>query len=195
MMNLNRFLVLVTLVVLAELLPHPPNFAPIGALALFAGACFADRRLAFLVPLAALCVSHLFLGAFKPQPWQNYVALLVVYASFAGNVLLGRLLRWFLAGSPTSVPLRRSIEAIGLTATATLLGSIQFFIVTNFACWALWFPHTLEGLLACYVGALEFFRYTVQGDATYATALFGGLALIEFAFPRLRERSAEPSPA
>src|SRR5262245_56428806 len=44
---------------LARLVPHPPNFAPIGAMALLAGACFADRRLASAVPLAAMFLSDL----------------------------------------------------------------------------------------------------------------------------------------
>jgi hypothetical protein len=35
-----------------RLLPHPPNLTPIAAMALFGGAYFADKRLAFLVPLS-----------------------------------------------------------------------------------------------------------------------------------------------
>jgi hypothetical protein len=172
-MNRNRFLVLVALVVaavLARLIPHPPNFSPIGALALFGGACFADRRLAFLVPLAALFVSDLFLGL--------HVLIPVVYASFALNVLLGRWLR--------------SHRSILSTAAVTLVGSIQFFLVTNFACWVLWYPHTLEGLTSCYVGAIPFFRNTLLGDATFVTLLFGGLALAEYGFSGLREAVAPP---
>ncbi|MGB5288418.1 MAG: DUF6580 family putative transport protein, partial [Ignavibacteriaceae bacterium] len=36
-----------------RLIPHPPNFAPIAAIALFGGAYFNKRWAAFLVPLAA----------------------------------------------------------------------------------------------------------------------------------------------
>jgi hypothetical protein len=176
MINLNRFLVLVTLViaaVLARLLPHPPNFAPIGALALFGGACFADRRVGFLLPLSAMFVSDLFLGMNQVTP--------VVYGSFALNVLLGYWLRG-----------HRSLVA---TTAVVLVGSIQFFVVTNFGEWALtdFYPHTFAGLMSCYVSAIPFFHWTLLGDATYATALFGGLALIEYAFPRLREPVAQPS--
>ncbi|MFQ3591846.1 MAG: DUF6580 family putative transport protein [Gemmataceae bacterium] len=153
---------------LARLIPHPPNFTPIGAMALFGGACFADRRLAFLLPLAAMFLSDLLLGL--------HVLIPVVYGSFAVNVLLGRWLR--------------SRRTLVNTATVTLLGSIQFFVVTNFACWLLWYPHTLAGLTACYIAAIPFFHNTLLGDAVCATALFGGLALAERGFPILREQPA-----
>ena len=49
-----------------RLLPHPPNFTPIGAMALFSGAYLGRRGLAFVAPLAALFVSDrcsAFIGA------------------------------------------------------------------------------------------------------------------------------------
>jgi hypothetical protein len=167
-----RIVVLTTLIVLAalaRLVPHPPNVTPVGAMALFGGACLADRRLALLVPLAALFVSDLFLGM--------HVLIPVVYGSFAVNVLLGRWLR-----------LRRTVVN---AAAVTLVGSVQFFVVTNFACWVLWYPHTAEGFATCYVAAIPFFQNTLLGDAAFATALFGTLAVAERGFPTLRE----PAPA
>jgi hypothetical protein len=149
----------------ARLIPHPPNFTPIGAMALFGGAGLADRRLAFLLPLLALFLSDLFLGL--------HVLIPVVYGSFAINVLLGRWLR--------------SRNTVLNTATVTLLGSVQFFLVTNFACWVLWYPHTWDGLLTCYLAAIPFFRNTLLGDAVFAAALFGALAVAERGFPFLRE--------
>jgi hypothetical protein len=171
-MNLSRFAVLVSMIAvaaLARLIPHPPNFTPVGAMALFGGACLANRRLALLVPLAALFLSDLFLGL--------HVLIPVVYGSFAVNVLLGRWLRS-----------RRTALSI---ATLTVIGSIQFFLVTNFACWVLWYPHTAEGFVTCYVSAIPFFQNTLLGDAVFATALFGGLTLAERGFPAVRE----PAPA
>jgi len=153
----------------ARLAPHPPNFTPVGAMALFGGACVADRRLALALPLAALVLSDLVIGL--------HVLMPVVYGSFALNVLLGRWLR----ARRTLVP----------TAAVTLVGSVQFFLVTNFACWVLAYPHTVAGLGACYVAALPFFQNTLLGDATFATLLFGGLAAAERGFPALRE----PAPA
>ncbi|MBY0512344.1 MAG: hypothetical protein K2P78_00345 [Gemmataceae bacterium] len=166
--SLTTIIVLIVLAALARLIPHPPNVTPVGAMALFGGACLADRRLAFVLPLAALFVSDLFLGL--------HVLIPVVYGSFADNVLLGRWLRS-----------RRSVVN---TAAVTLIGSVQFFMVTNFACWLLWYPHTVEGFVTCCVAAVPFFQNTLLGDAVFATGLFGALAVAERGFPALRERPA-----
>lgn len=164
-----RFWLLTALVagaVAARWLPHPPNFTPIGALALFAGALYADRRYAFALPLTALFLSDLLIGL--------HILIPVVYASFALNVLLGRWLRqhWKVAN----------------LAAVTLLGSVQFFLTTNFACWIIGYPHTLQGLLDCYFRAIPFFRNTLLGDLTFVVVLFGSVALVERVFPVLKER-------
>jgi hypothetical protein len=152
---------------LSRLLPHPPNFTPIGAMALFGGACFANRWQAFLVPLAALFLGDLVLGF--------HILMPVVYGSFALEVCIGLWLRR-----------RRNLLPI---ASAALAGSVMFFVIWNFGHWALggWYPRTPAGLLTCYIAGIPFFGNELLGDAVYCTALFGGLALAESAFPRLRE--------
>jgi hypothetical protein len=159
--------ILVAIAAVSRLVPHPPNFAPIGAMALFGGAYFTDRRIAFILPLAALFLSDLVLGL--------HVLVPVVYGSFAINVLLGRWLRK-----------RKRLVPVAL---ATLLGSVQFFVVTNFACWLLWYPHTWAGLMTCYVAAIPFFQNTLMGDAFFVGVLFGAMALAEVGFPAVRERA------
>lgn len=171
---LYRTLFAIAVIVLAAALriaPHPWNFAPVGAMALFSGAMLRDRRLAFLFPLLALFVGDIFIGFHQLMP--------VVYASFLISVAIGFWLRE-----------RRGIARVG---AATLFGAIQFFLVTNFAVWALGltYPHTSAGLIACYAAGVPFFWNTLAGDAFYATLFFGGFALAERLFPALRE----PSPA
>jgi hypothetical protein len=167
---LYRTLLALALIVLAAALriaPHPWNFAPVGAMALFSGAILKDRRLAFLFPLVALFAGDAFIGFHKLIP--------VVYASFLINVAIGLWLRD-----------RRTIARISL---ATLLGAIQFFIVTNFAVWQFLggFPHTAAGLVTCYVAGIPLFWNTLAGDAVYAALLFGGFALAGRLFPALRQ--------
>ncbi len=156
----------------ARLLPHPPNVTPLAAIALFAGACL-PRRLALVIPLAALFLSDLVIGLHDQMP--------VVYGSFALIVLLGRLLR----------ARRRALPI----AAATLCGSIFFFAATNFGVWAFGslYPRTFEGLLACYVAALPFFGGTLLGDAFFSAALFGGLALAGRIAPAQRTGARETS--
>ncbi len=167
---LYRTLLALAIVALAAALriaPHPWNFTPVGAMALFSGAIIRNRRLAFLFPILALFVGDIFVGFHKLMP--------VVYASFLVSVAIGFWLRD-----------RRTVGRIGL---ATLLGAIQFFLVTNFAVWAfgLSYPRSSAGLLACYIAGIPFFWNTLAGDAVYAAMFFGGFALAERLFPALRE--------
>ena len=167
---LYRTLLATVLILIAAALriaPHPWNFTPVGAMAIFSGAILRDRRLAFLLPLLTLFAGDIFIGFHKLMP--------IVYASFLISVAIGLLLR--------------SRRTIGRISLATLAGAIQFFLVTNFAVWAfsVTYPHTRVGLLACYVAGIPFFWSTLAGDAFYAILLFGGFALAERLVPNLRE--------
>jgi hypothetical protein len=164
-----RTLLALALIVLAAALriaPHPWNFTPIGAMALFSGAILKDRRLAFLFPLLALFAGDVFIGFHKLIP--------IVYASFLINVAIGLWLRD-----------RRTVTRISL---ATLLGAIQFFLVTNFAVWQFLggYPHTAGGLMACYIAGIPFLWNTLAGDGFYAILLFGSFALAEHFVPALQ---------
>lgn len=168
----SRVMLVIAIVVsaaLSRLLPHVPNVTPITAVALFAGAYFSDRRLAFAVPLAALFLSDIVLG------FDRLGETVAVYLSFALVVALGL---W--------VGHRRSALRVG---AAALSASVLFFAITNFAVWAFGtlYPNTWAGLVQCYVAALPFFRHTLAGDLAYTILLFGGFALLERRIPALRE--------
>ena len=173
-----RLLALTAIVLAAaasRLTPHPPNMTSIAALALFAGAHFEDRRLAFAVPLSAMLLADVALGFHSGMP--------AVYLSFSLIVGLGLMLRG-----------RRQPALI---AGAALTGSILFFVLTNLSVWAFsaMYPRTLAGLGACYLAALPFFRNSLTGDLAYALLLFGGFALLERRYTALRAESLTPRPA
>jgi hypothetical protein len=146
---------LVALDVVARLAPHAPNFTPLAASALFAGAVLRSRPLALAVPLAAMLVSDLVLG------WHNLVVMGVVYGALALPALWGR---W-----------SRTRSAVMLVPLA-LGSSLSFFMSTNFGVWASsgMYAHDLNGLVHCYVAALPFLRNTVLGDIFWTALLFGG---------------------
>ncbi|HEV2195395.1 MAG TPA: DUF6580 family putative transport protein [Candidatus Acidoferrum sp.] len=169
---LYRLLLALSIIVIAAALrisPHPWNFTPIGAMALFSGAVIKDRRIAFAFPLLALFAGDLFVGLYKPG------LMLLVYTSFLLSVLIGR----FLQGHRTVLRI----------SAGTLLGSVQFFLVTNFAAWWLLnsYPKTPAGLAACYLAGLPLFWNTLAGDAFYCAVFFGAFALAERFVPILRE--------
>lgn len=148
-----------------RLLPHPSNFTPIGALALFAGAHFNDKRWAFIVPLAAMFLSDILIGFHGQMP--------VVYAAFAVIVCMGFVLR----------DKKTALRVTG----ASLAAATFFFIVSNFAVWAFdgLYPMTFQGLVTCYVAAIPFFQNWLTGTLLYSAVLFGGFALLEAKLPVL----------
>lgn len=169
----TRFLALAALVIAAaasRLLPHPPNFTAVGAIALFAGASFADRRAAFLVPLAGMLLSDLVIGLHRMLP--------LVYALVCVTVVLG-------------VALRRHRGALPI-AGAGFASALIFYLVTNAAVWAggRLYPPTVDGLLASYVAALPFFGHALAANLFYSALLFGGWTLAERGFPALRTRGS-----
>ena len=156
-----------------RLVPHPPNFSPIDAMALFSGAYLGRRGIAFVAPLAALFLSDLVLGF--------YHGVATVYATVALIVVIG----WWLSSKRT--PLR-----IG---AAAIMSSVTFFVITNFGMWLFsgFYPVTYAGLVACYAAAIPFFQNTVAGDLFYSVLLFGGFALAQHLLPKLRVGEAQPA--
>jgi hypothetical protein len=170
---LLRTILIFAMVVLAaalRLAPHPWNFTPVGAIALFSGAMVRDRGTAFLFPMLVMFATDLIIGFNKLSP--------LVYASFLLSVLIGRFLSQ-----------KRNLMRIG---GATFLGALQFFLITNFGVWAFLnsYPRTRAGLAACYLAAVPLFWNTLTGDAVYATLLFGGFFLAERLAPRWRPSAA-----
>jgi len=146
-------------------IPHPPNFAPIAAMALFGGAYFTKKWAAFLVPLAAMFITDLFLG-FHATMWA-------VYLSFVIIVLLGM------------VMIKQ--KKIGNLFFASVSASVLFFVITNFGLWIStpYYVKTGAGLAACYTAAIPFFHHTLLGDLLFVGIMFGLYELVKAKFPSL----------
>jgi len=169
--NKARLLALVTAIFVAaamRLVPHPPNFSPIAAMALFSGAYLPKRALAFVAPFAALLLSDAVLGF--------YAGMNFVYLSFALTVLIG----WAIGSRKTPLTI----------AAAAVASSVLFFVLTNFGMWLFsgLYPLTGAGLVACYVAATPFFQNTLAGDLLFTALLFGGFAMLERMVPAVRQR-------
>ena len=160
-MKTERLHVIIAVVLIAagvglRLLPHPANFAPIAAIAIFGGAVL-PRKMAVWVPLGAMMASDLFLGLHDTilATWGCYalIALASSYWLRKPNLLRG--------------------------VAMTLGSSVLFFVITNFAVWVVsgMYAHTWAGLTQCYYMALPFFRGTVTSDVIYTAVLFGAYAL------------------
>lgn len=153
-------ILMILLAVLIRLIPHPANFAPITALALFGGV-FLPKRYAFVLPIAALLVSDLFIGFYGLE-------MIFVYGSFLLSGLIGL---W----------VRNHLGLLNLLG-GTLLASVLFFLVTNFGVWIdprSWYIKDFSGLMQSYYLGLPFFRNSLLGDLFFTAAFFGGYILVK----------------
>jgi hypothetical protein len=188
---------MIVLAALTRLVPHPPNFTAISAMALFGAAYLPSRKLALIVPLAAMLLSDLALEALVQahvlsgwiaQGRGIYSYMWVVYATTALITVLGFILR--------------NHKSVTVVASMTLLSAVVFFVATNFAMWLIgietWrtgevnplktaYAPTLAGFLDCYIQALPFFHWTLLGNVVYGGVLFGGFALAERRIPALAQ--------
>ncbi len=171
---------LILLAAISRVLPHPHNFTPVGAIALFGAAYFPRKWMAFAVPLVAMWLSDLFINNVVyahqyPQYYQGFQWLgsPSVYGAFLLIVLLG-------------LVTLRQVKVWRVVGSA-LAASIIFYIVTNFAVWhgSSTYPASWAGLSACYVAALPFFGNTLLGDLVYSGVLFGVFAWFTRRYPTL----------
>lgn len=168
MMNLRQLIFLAAVVGLAffRILPHPPNFTPVLAMALFAGTFVSGRSLHerlpnYLLPILALVLSDAFIGFHWLSP--------VVYLIYGGVAWLGSYNKT-----------EDGVDYVKVVA-GVVASPIAFFLVSNFAVWlqGALYPRTMTGLLECYTLAIPFFGYTLMSTFIYSMILFGGHFVIE----------------
>ena len=143
---------IIIIAVFSRLIPHPPNFTPITAIALFSIINFKNKYLALSIPIICLFLSDLIIGL--------SLINLFVYLSFI--VISG--VGYFFG--------KINIKSV-------LTSSLIFFFVTNFGVWLIGYPNTIEGFIACFVAALPFFGWTIAGDLFYSYSAKFSLNFLE----------------
>jgi len=136
----------IALAAMSRLIPHWPNFTPVMAIALVAGAALSRRSLTLIVPVAAMILSDAALGLVMGWEYAFHSTQWAVYGSVAAIALMGRLFA--------------SSSAIQTTLVGGTIAGVGFFLVTNFAVWLAGglYPMTLEGLVMSYTAGLAFYR-------------------------------------
>ena len=158
---MNRNLVIISLIFLAvstRLLPHPPNFTPIAGMALFAVNRFADKKLAFFLPILCMILTDFIIGFHSIVPF--------VYLSIVGISCIGHFSK-------------------KINHSTVLKSSFLFFFISNFGVWLLGYPNSITGFVACYTMALPFFVNTILGDFFFYYALDFSFSKIENRYPAL----------
>jgi len=150
---------LIVILTFARLIPHPPNFTPIIAVAIISGCFFKNINLSLLTLLAAMLISDLFIGFYENVIFVYTSLLLItfVFHKISNKINFKNL---FIYG---------------------FVGSLIFFAVSNFGVWALGSPgvydiayeKSLDGLIECYILAIPFFGNTFLSTLIFAyPALF-----------------------
>jgi len=149
---------------LTRLIPHPMNFAPLGAMALFGAAYFGNKGLGLLVTLVSWMISDLVLNNLV-YPADGGA---VIFTEGAFYIYAGIVLIYFIG-----TQVLKKVTALRML-TGSLAASVVFFLVSNFGVWmlGLYYPTDMEGLMACYTAALPFFKNTIAGDLFYSGLLF-----------------------
>ena len=167
----TRFLIISGMILLAAVsrflpiaLPSMANFSPVGTMALFGGAYFAKKQWAFIVPMMALWLSNLILNNVfytKYYPTFSFGFELAVFVSFALVVVIG-------------IVLLKRVNIVNLL-TANILGTIGFFLISNFFVWAggTMYPQTMEGLGMCFTMGLPFLKNTLLSNLLFSAVMFG----------------------
>jgi hypothetical protein len=153
---------LILLGAMLRVLPHPANFAPIAAVALFGAVYLKDKKQALLLPLVAMIISDVFIG------FDTLQSRLIIYGTFLAIGLIGLIIRN-----------HKNVYSI---VGGSLLGSTLFYVVTNLV-WLYppkMYPHTIDGQILSYTNALPFFKYTLLGDLFYVTVFFGIYEMVKY---------------
>jgi hypothetical protein len=173
----NKSVFVITLIVIAamaRLVPHPPNFSPIGAMALMGGAYLSRKWLAILVPILALYLSDIILNNF-------------VLSEFFGESMSSRFFSAYMLPVYGSIILiafigMKFLKRIKLPSVllSALGASVVFYLVTNFGVWLAGsgYPKTIGGLISCFTAGLPFFKYTILGNVVFAGILFGIVEIV-----------------
>jgi hypothetical protein len=140
-----------------RLLPHPDNFTPITAIALFSGAVLAPG-IALWLPLLVMAASDLVIGPHLlfPLTWGCFFLMTLIGFAISRKPSAGRII------------------------FATVAGSTLFYLVTNLGVFLFqnMYEKSFAGLAHCYVMAIPFFRNAVLGDLFYSAVFFGAFVLV-----------------
>ncbi len=183
-MTTPRTLFLIAIVVAAaiyRIVPHPFNFTPVLAIALFSGAKFERRSEAIIIPIAAMFLSDIILGF--------HSTMLFVYLSLLFIVLFGYSINHQTNQRVINKPKSRSkLQQVLKLFLSAVFSTGIFFLVSNFGTWVATdlYPHNIYGLWQCYLAAIPFMQNSLMGTILFSGIIFGGFYLAENRFKFLQ---------
>ena len=162
-------IMLILILSFSRLIPHPPNFTQIIAVAIMSSYFFKNIYLSFATLLVSMLLTDAFIS-FYNNMFFVYLSLLLIVFIFHK---IGEKMNF------------KNLFIYGF------IGSLIFFIISNFGVWALGSPEVrdiayaknLNGLVECYILAIPFF-----GNTFLSTVIFAYPAI--FVYKTLTARSS-----
>ena len=162
---------LILLLAFSRLIPHPPNFTPIVAVAIMSGYFFKNIKLSFVVLLIAMLLVDVFIGFYKHMLFVYLSLFLIAFVFFKISDKINF----------------KNLFVFGF------LGSLIFYLVSNFGVWAsgvlspvtnLPYEKDLNGLISCYFLAIPFFKNTLFSTIVFSYAAY----LANYFYGRLEQK-------
>ena len=143
---------LILILAFSRLIPHPPNFTPIIAVAIMSGYFFRNIYLSIVVIILSMLVTDIIIGFYTNMIFVYFSLLFIVITFFKFNHKI-KLTNLFIFG---------------------FTGSIVFYIVSNFGVWALsgMYETSLVGMTECYIAAIPFFKNTLFSTIIFSYGAF-----------------------
>lgn len=187
-----RFVVLLLFIVVAgvlritaagEITPFS-NFSPVGAMALFGGAYFADKWKSYVFPLLTLFLGDVIMSQTIYKAYATgilYEGWIWTYLGFAAMVLTGQLI----------------IKKVRITnvVAASVIAAVVFWLLADFGTWTtahnidmttgLPFTKDAQGLVKCYIQGLPLVKNTILSNLVFSAIFFGLFELMQHKIPAL----------
>ena len=143
---------LILILTFSRLIPHPPNFTPIIAIAIMSGYFITNIYLSLFVMLFSMLLADVFIGFYYNMIFVYLTLFLITFIFF--NI-------------------SNKINSKNLLI-CSLTGSLIFFIFSNFGVWFLGslYEKSLTGLVECYILAIPFFLNTLLSTIFFSYSSF-----------------------
>ena len=145
-------LLMTILLIVSRLITDIPNFTPTIALVIFTGYFIKNRYIVLLIILISQGISDFYIGL--------HDSMLFIYFSFLLIAFISPLV----------------IKKLNLSSviTASLIGPVIFFIISNFGVWYSMniYSNDMRGLIECYLAGVPFFDETLISTLLFSITIY-----------------------
>ena len=143
---------LILVLAFSRLIPHPPNFTPIIAMAVMSGFFFRNIYLSLTTLFISMLLADIFIGFYNNMLFVYLSLLLISIIFFKINYKINY----------------KNLLIFAFT------GTLIFYLISNFGVWAMGslYEKNMNGLINCYFLAIPFFKNSIISTIIFSYATF-----------------------